>query len=143
MADRHADAVVGDRTAGRHVRGAPYGATRSLIGWALDNWGEFDGALTLRGVDVLALDAGRFVDVIYAFLIDGADTKERDKLDQQLDQAVWAHDADVARAEAERAEAGQTTLRTKSPPSWWKGDAEAEQTTFVLGARIQAVKPRA
>jgi hypothetical protein len=71
--------------------------------------------------------------------VDGATQKERERLDDELDRAAWLSAQAAAEVEATVARPSKVGARVAAPPAWWKGEAEAEQTTMVLGARIQAV----
>lgn len=58
-----------------------------LLRYASQEWGALDGALMLRGVDLLTLigeKPARACNVIYAWLVEGADEKQRDKLHREL-----------------------------------------------------------
>ncbi|GAA2685439.1 hypothetical protein [Nonomuraea recticatena] len=50
------------------------------------SWGELDGRLSLRGVDLAALlqTPARMCNLVYGWLVDGADDKARRQLDMRL-----------------------------------------------------------
>ncbi|MFF3665474.1 hypothetical protein [Microtetraspora malaysiensis] len=76
----------------------PWVAAR-LLGYAAQQWGEIDGALTLRGVDLLALVDTRpatACNTIYAWLVDGGDEKARDKLNKELFKPPPGEDLDAS-----------------------------------------------
>jgi hypothetical protein len=75
----------------------PWVAQRLLV-TASQRWGLLEGVLTLRGVDLLTLvdtAPGRACNAVYAWLIEGADDKERTKLDSQLFRPPPGEDLDA------------------------------------------------
>lgn len=67
--------------------GRPWWVAGRLLASAVAQWAELDGKLTGRGVDLAALidrRPDRACNVVYAWLIEGADRKERDKFDAKL-----------------------------------------------------------
>ncbi|MBA9005915.1 hypothetical protein [Thermomonospora cellulosilytica] len=67
--------------------GRPWWVTGRLLATALARWAELDGELIGRGVDLAQMvdrAPARACNLVYAWLIQGADRKERDKLDAKL-----------------------------------------------------------
>lgn len=54
------------------------------MGVVISEWSRFNGSHLRRGVNVLDLHPQDFLDVIWAWLIDGLDQKEVDKIGRQI-----------------------------------------------------------
>jgi hypothetical protein len=68
------------------------------MGWARDHWPLVDGTMRMRGIDAEALDAGSWLNVIYAYLTEfGASAwvspaEITEKVDQWLADAARVYD---------------------------------------------------
>jgi len=63
----------------------PFRASRRLFKWARMNWNQLDGYALAHGTMVDRLSLRQLLNVTYWALVDGADEKERARLDRRLE----------------------------------------------------------
>jgi hypothetical protein len=93
---------MADRGVGR----PPYWVVQRLIVSVAHQWPQFHGHCLLHGLDPLRLPLDAFCNLAYAWLVDGADRKERERFDYQLtvppasarldERGEWSDDATSA-----------------------------------------------
>lgn len=102
--------------------GRPWWVSQRLFATLEAVWGELDGELALRGVELerMAARPARACDLVYAWLIRGADDKARRRLDAQLNRPP------------------AVLRRRKTPPSSGPWSPQAQGEAFLAAMRDHA-----
>ena len=125
----------------RAVRDAPYRGAIGLLNWLREpgRWHELDGRCAAAGVDPDRLPFARFLNLVYATMVDQAERRElltalrverdpRDALDEPLAVKSWPLPGATPRP-----------VRAREPgvPDWWVDDADASDTFLAaMGVRL-------
>lgn len=81
--------------ADREGVGPPYWVAARLTVAARHNWTVFDGWCASRAVDPMDLPPDRFLNLVYWWLVRGADEKRRQEIDRNLDRVPSGEQAEV------------------------------------------------
>lgn len=110
-----------------------YGGAAAVIGWALANWGEFDGWCVVKGVNPLELPVRRFANLVVYALLEGLDKEAQDKMKAQIAQAGQALHPFDRRG---RTAVSRAPKSKPKPPPGWKSDEEAYRIAQAFIAQL-------